>query len=188
VVSTHTPPPTPGSASCYSTVPGSFFFLFMDFKLIAPDWKAFILPALVLLIYIIIIKQFYTLGALQDEYLCNATSIDSLQSVTDGRLGLDVERQRPYIYRAVNLANAWMPWPCGYFQTTSCRTYASEESIACLDNRKASSDQSLTDNLSSSSLGKPVSPLIIAMHGILFALEAFILSWIILVSVRYIRR
>ncbi len=128
----------------------------MDAKeFLKPDWKKFILPVILLIIYIFLVNYYSQIGNVLDEFVCDqmtlATKSHEVAASNDteakeefmkeaGELSdkikesterLDIDNILP-THNFMKSINPFMPVPCEFDSTKFCMHYSSQESYDCV--------------------------------------------------------
>jgi len=184
----------------------------MKFKeFIRPEWKKFVIPAVMILFFLNTIFSFYQSEGVLDKYGCRITS--SIQTLNLARAQNNTElfnstriiaRELQYnltsegntslirfedslwpAERLFILINPLTPFPCEFVFTSHCRHYTTEETYNCF------SSLNLTGLYSAFSTEiKPYTPLdfwIILVSAIILLVEGYVFSAIILWAFRELK-
>ena len=119
-----------------------------------PEWKKFILPIIIIILFLVTIKSFYSIGDVMDKYICkmlylsqekqdylrrdnilaanqtyNQKLLPLYKNLTDD---LDKIRDKEPLINFFYTINPVIPMPCrAYLPEKSCKFYINEETYRC---------------------------------------------------------
>ena len=123
-----------------------------------PEWKKFILPIILIILFFVVINAFYTSGSVMDKYGCEAVSLIQEQQANikqNNTLAINqtVSRMRflsqniqndmrqiqniEPIFNFVKTIDPFIPVPCEAMQGNVCEFYINKDTYNCFINLKS---------------------------------------------------
>lgn len=127
----------------------------MDLEFLKPDWKKFILPIVLIIIYFFLIGYFSRIGDVMDAYTCERISIrekiiDAVQNnesaeayMEESRIQMEKWRLASEnldvdniigLYNLMKFIDPFIPSPCEFTASNYCVHYSSQETFDCITN------------------------------------------------------
>jgi len=169
------------------------------------EWKKFILPVLLIILFVVVINSFYSLGSVMDKYGCEMVSLvreqitnvkqnntfainqtaNKMKSLSEN-IQKDMKKFQNIepVFNFLKMLDPIIPVPCEFMDGNFCRFYINESTYNCLTSLKTNEGTGLTQPKIVEY--KRASIITFGLNGLLLFTEGYLISSLILFIYRKI--